>query len=203
MRNRIIICILALVLWTILVLTNSIEWFDSTVYETITLIKSDGMTNVMKIFTSFCDVKIMVILSLISLLGLICKRKEPIYLVGTLGLATILNLGLKNIFTRERPTILRLIEETGFSYPSGHAMGSMAFYGSIIVIVKNLKIDKKYKYIINSILGFIILMVGISRIYLGVHYPSDILGGWLISFILLNILDYIIRRENESANNRS
>ena len=82
-------------------------------------------------------------------------------------------------------------------------MGSMAFYGSIIVIVKNLKIDKKYKYIINSILGFIILMVGISRIYLGVHYPSDILGGWLISFILLNILDYIIRRENESANNRS
>ena len=203
MRNRIIICILALFLWTILVLTDNIEWFDSIVYETITLIKSDRMTNVMKLFTSFCDVKLMVILSLISLLGLIWKRKESIYLVGTLGLATILNLGLKNIFTRERPTILRLIEETGFSYPSGHAMGSMAFYGSIIVIVKNLKIDKKYKYIINSILGFIILMVGISRIYLGVHYPSDILGGWLISFILLNILDYIIRRENESANNRS
>ena len=203
MRNRIIVCLILLGIWTILVLINNIDWFDSLVYDLVSSFRSDGMTSVMKIFTSFCDVKIIVFLSIISLLSLIWKRKESLYIVGTLGVAVTINLIFKNIFLRERPLNLRLIEETGFSYPSGHAMASMAFYGAILIIVNNLMIDKKYKYIISSILITIIFLVGISRVYLGVHYPSDIVGGWLISFVLLNILDYIIRRINESINNRS
>ncbi len=203
MRSRIIGSIIFLIIWTILVLTNNIAWFDDLVYNFIYSLKSDSLTSVMKVITSFSNVKIMIVLTLLSLLGLIWKRKESIYLVATLGLSTTINLILKNIIRRDRPLHFRFIEETGFSYPSGHAMGSIAFYGSIIVIIKNSNIDKKYKYIINSILGLLIISIGISRIYLGVHYPSDIVGGFTIGFILLNILDYVIRRENEKLNNRS
>lgn len=203
MRNRIIGSILLLVIWIILVLTDNIYWFDNLIYDFLFKLKSDGLTNVMKVITAFSNVKIMVILTLLSLFGLIWKRKESIYIIGTLGLSTILNLGLKNIIRRDRPLHFRFIDETGYSFPSGHAMGSMAFYGSIMIIVKNSNLAKKYKYIINGFLGLLIFLIGISRIYLGVHYPSDIVGGWIVGFILLNIIDYIVRSQNESINNRS
>ena len=203
MRNRVVISLLFLIVWTVLILTDNVGWFDDLVYDFVYSLKSDSLTSVMKIITSFSSVKLMALLTALSLVGLIWKRKESIYLVTTLGISTIINLLLKNIIRRDRPLHEWLVEESGFSNPSGHAMGSMAFYGSIIVIVKNSKIDKKYKYLIYGILGFLIFMIGISRVYLGVHYPSDIISGWIIGFILLNILDYMIRRENEKLNNRS
>ena len=203
MRNRVIGSLIILVIWIILVLTNNIYWFDDWIYNFFFFLKSEGLTSVMKIITAFSNVKIMIGLSIISLFSLIWKRKESLYMVGTLGCSTIINLILKNIFRRDRPLHYRFIEESGFSFPSGHAMGSTAFYGSIIVMIKNSKIDKKLKYIINSLLGLLIFLIGISRIYLGVHYPSDIVGGWIVGFILLNILDYIVRSQNESINNRS
>ena len=203
MRNRVVVSLIFLIMWTILVLTNNVGWFDDLVYDFVYGLKCDNLTSFMRIITSFSSVKVMVLLTALSLIGLIWKRKESIYLVTTLGISTIINLVLKNIIRRDRPSHEWLVEESGFSNPSGHAMGSMAFYGSIIVIVKNSKIDKKYKYIIYGIIGLLIFMIGISRVYLGVHYPSDIISGWIIGFILLNILDYMIRRENEKLNNRS
>lgn len=203
MRNRIVVSLLFLIIWTVLILTDNVGWFDNLVYDFVYSLKGDGLTNFMKIITSFSSVKVMALLTALSLIGLIWKRKESIYLVTTLGISTIINLILKNIIRRDRPSHEWLVEETGFSNPSGHAMGSMAFYGSIIVIVKNSKIDKKYKYVIYCLFGLLIFMIGISRVYLGVHYPSDIISGWLVGFILLNLLDYMIRRENEKLNNRS
>ena len=203
MRNRIIVSIVLLVIWIILVLTNNTYWFDNLVYDFLISLKSTYLTSIMRVITALSNVQIMIGLAIILLLCLIWKRKESIYIIVTLGCSTIINLIFKNIIARERPDHLRLIEETGYSFPSGHAMGSMAFYGSLIVIIKNSKLAKKYKYIINILLGLLIFLIGISRIYLGVHYPSDIIGGWFIGFILLNILDYIVRRENESFNNRS
>ena len=203
MRNRIIVSLILLIIWGYLVLTNNTIWFDDAVYNFLISFKNDSLTSIMKVITALSGVEVMIVLSILSLFGLIWKRKESFYVVGTLGVSTIINLILKNIIRRDRPITLRLIEETGYSFPSGHAMGSMAFYGSIIVLIKNSKLDKKYKYLINCLLSLIIFLIGISRIYLGVHYPSDILGGWIIGFILLNGLCLIIRRENESTNNRS
>ena len=82
----------------------------------------------------------------------------------------------KNIFDRERPTLLRLIDITGFSFPSGHAMGSTSYFGSIIYIL-NRTDSGLSKGILIGLAASLILMVSISRVYLGVHYPTDIIAG--------------------------
>ena len=127
-------------------------------------------------------------LILISLLSLILKNKKiSLCILSNLILITILNQLLKFMFERPRPTEYRIITETGYSFPSGHSMVSMAFYGFIIYLIYK-KVNNHYiKWILISILSLLIVSIGISRIYLGVHYTSDVLGGFLISISYLII----------------
>ena len=100
---------------------------------------------------------------------------------------TILNQLLKRILQRPRPTEYRIIEETGYSFPSGHSMISMAFYGYLIYLIYKYVENKYVKWILISLLSVLICLIGVSRIYLGVHYTSDVLGGFLISISYLVI----------------
>ncbi|MBT2757980.1 phosphatase PAP2 family protein [Mesobacillus foraminis] len=97
----------------------------------------------------------------------------------------ILNLLLKGLFERERPEINRIIDADGFSFPSGHSMGSIIFYGFLgyLVFRSEWKIHSKFGWI--TLLSMVIFLVGISRVYLGVHYPSDVLAGFSAGFIWL------------------
>ena len=84
-----------------------------------------------------------------------------------------------------------IIEESGYIFPSGHSMASMAFYGFIIFLVwKYVKTNKKWIYTI--VLSLLILLIGISRIYLGVHYASDVLAGFILTLAYLIIFTAII-----------
>ena len=108
-------------------------------------------------------------------------------ILSNLVIITILNQLFKFIFERPRPTEYRIITETGYSFPSGHSMVSMAFYGFIIYLIYK-KVNNKYiKWLVISILSLLIVSIGISRIYLGVHYTSDVLAGFLISISYLII----------------
>ena len=98
-----------------------------------------------------------------------------------LFLVSMLNLLLKNIFLIPRPDTLTLISENGFSYPSGHAMTSLAFYGFLIYLVYQKMKPSILKKMIILLFILLIFLIGFSRIYLGVHHFSDILGGYLIS----------------------
>ena len=100
---------------------------------------------------------------------------------------TILNQLLKRILQRPRPTEYRIIEETGYSFPSGHSMISMAFYGYLIYLIYKYVKNKYVKWTSIVLLSILICSIGISRIYLGVHYTSDVLGGFLISISYLVI----------------
>ncbi|MBV9789400.1 MAG: phosphatase PAP2 family protein [Chloroflexi bacterium] len=94
------------------------------------------------------------------------------------GGAALLNLAAKHSFGRVRPDLwLSIAPETTFSFPSGHAMGSMALAAAVVVLLW----PTRWRWLALILGSFFVFMVGLSRVYLGVHYPSDILAGWVAS----------------------
>ena len=101
---------------------------------------------------------------------------------------------LKNIVQRPRPLEYRIIDETGYSFPSGHSMVSAAYYGFIIYLIYKMVENKKIKWTLITILSLLVISIGISRIYLGVHYTSDVIAGFLISISFLVIYTSIVSK---------
>ena len=156
MKKNIIISLILLGILIVLVLSGTINSFDNLVYNFIISFKSNGLTSFMKIITLFASVKVMVGLIIISLFTLLLKRKESIYLTITVIICALINTLLKYLFRRNRPIIINLILEKGYSFPSGHTMVSMAFYGSLILFILHSNLSNKYKYILSILLGFLI-----------------------------------------------
>lgn len=130
---------------------------------------------------------IFLITLMIILLIVIKNKKIGILIWINLVISTIMNQLLKHLIQRPRPTEFRIIDESGYSFPSGHSMVSMAFYGFLIYLIYK-KVENKYlKWTLISLISILVILIGISRIYLGVHYTSDVLAGFLISIIYLVI----------------
>jgi undecaprenyl-diphosphatase len=134
--------------------------------------------------------------SLVFLLLVVFFRKEKdsfnVSMISiNLLLGALINVSIKYMIQRDRPDILRLIDITGYSFPSGHSMASMSFYGFLIYLCcKNYK--TRWKYLIVSLISILILFIGISRIYLGVHYASDVLGGFSLGLLWIGIFSIIV-----------
>lgn len=147
---------------------------------------SDFVTPIAKNITHLGGAIFLITLSLILLL-IIKNKKIGILIWLNLGISVLLNQALKFIIQRPRPTEFRIINESGYSFPSGHSMVSAAFYGFLIYLIyKNVK-NKYLKWSLITLLNLVILTIGISRIYLGVHYTSDVIAGFLISVSYLII----------------
>ena len=160
-------------------------------------LRSPFMTTIMKAITKLSDTTYIIIIAIILSLLFLFKWKEKNIaklIPCSLLLVTIINNTLKVIFQRERPLGHRLIEITGYSFPRGHAMASMAFYGLLIYIIYHKVLNKSLRNILISINIIIILLIGISRVYLGVHYLSDIIVGYSISIIYLLLLSKILKK---------
>ena len=151
-----------------------------------TFLISDFATPIAKFITNFGGA-IFIILLTVILIAVIKNKKIGLSILANLAIITILNQLLKRILQRPRPTEYRIIEESGYSFPSGHSMISMAFYGYLIYLIYKYVENKNAKWILISLLSVLICLIGISRIYLGVHYTSDVLGGFLISISYLVI----------------
>ena len=158
-----------------------------------TFLIADFTTPIAKFITNFGGAIFLIILT-ITLFILIKNKKIGLSIILNLIVITGLNQILKNILQRPRPTEYRLIEETGFSFPSGHSMVSMAFYGYLIYLIYKYVKNKYLKWFLITILGILIVNIGISRIYLGVHYTSDVLAGFLISISYLIVYISIVNK---------
>lgn len=102
--------------------------------------------------------------------------------------ADLLNGFVKNIYQRIRPDqIEHLVDQGGYSFPSGHAMGSMIICGGLIFLIFRYFKSNWVKWSIGVFLGILILLIGLSRIYLGVHYPSDVIAGFSLGFMWLTL----------------
>jgi len=137
-------------------------------------------TRLMKLFTflgSPLVISILVVLSVVFLYSKGRRREATGMLIANMAGAGF-NEGLKHILRRQRPVIHRLISARGYSLPSGHAMGSVMFYGTLSYLICKQVKGIFYKMLTCAASLFMVFMTGISRIYLGVHYPSDVISGY-------------------------
>ena len=146
--------------------------------------RSDALTPVMEGFTSLASVVVLAVMA--AAIAALAPGKAPGWCVSiNLACVVALNALLKVIVQRPRPEGFRLIEESGYSFPSGHSMVAMAFFGLLIWMIWRYHRRDAMRVVWCVTFGLVIAMVGISRIYLGVHYASDVIAGFCVSLMWL------------------
>ena len=181
--------------------------YDTAVTNFFIDFRSPAITTVFTFITNFGDTLGYVIMFSLSAIFFYWILKSWKY-VAQIALVMILALGsnllLKKTIDRARPVSEHLVEVETLSFPSGHATMAMAFYGFIIYLIFSLPINKFIKFFLITIFAFLILGIGLSRIYLGVHYPSDVFGGfiagfiWVVFCVMIFNLIKIFRRDPET-----
>ena len=105
-------------------------------------------------------------------------RHASILVAAVVGQSILVNL-LKELFGRERPAVVdHLVEATSYSFPSGHSASAAAVYLTLAAILTREVRRRREKLFIIAVAVFLVVLIGVTRVYLGVHYPSDVLAGW-------------------------
>ncbi len=199
-KNLIWILLFVCLLISIIIMEDIFEQeiikIDHIGYEFIsTHFLKDVYTPFIKIITNFGSAVYLGIFSIILII-FIKNKKIKILIPLNLIIVTFLNLLLKNIIQRPRPSDISIIEEIGYSFPSGHSMVSMAFYGYLIYLVYIKIKNKVLKWLLISFISILIILIGLSRIYLGVHYTSDVVAGFLLAIAYLIIFIKVTKKSN-------
>jgi undecaprenyl-diphosphatase len=163
------------------VLHEEMGLFDQTIIGLIVGLRSPLNTEIMKFITHLGSALTVIIVAVVASCYLyIClhKKWDAYMLLTALAGASFLNWIMKLGFHRSRPSAPSLAQAAGYSFPSGHAMISLVFYGMLIYLIWLNFRRGLASYLVIGLLGLLILAIGTSRIYLGVHYPSDVAAGY-------------------------
>jgi undecaprenyl-diphosphatase len=184
---------------------NNLTQFDDMVSEFFHNLRSDSVNSYVIFMTDFGDKwGYAAIILFMTLYFAFTRRgfKLPIQVVVVSAITMSVNLILKSIINRPRPTESQMIEVFTLSYPSGHAMVAMSFYGFLIYLSWAYLHKRWLKTGLTIIFIFLILNIGLSRIYLGVHYPSDILAGYIAGLfwatfcvLLFNLISVYLKKK--------
>jgi len=160
--------------------------FDTVIRQYIYGIRSESLTLFFTSVTYLGNPNTITLLCCLFLLVPRVRMSFGIPLSAAAIVASLIQRALKVSFHRARPDLtLHLINQGGYSFPSGHSFSVLIFYGMIIFLCRqNLK-DRKAVNLITFMLSCLIILIGFSRIYLGVHYPTDVLGGWSLGLCVL------------------
>lgn len=196
-KKRIIVVLYTLFLIDLfLVITKQTIYIDELMYQSIISIKNPAITSIMILITDLASTRFIIFANCVLILLCFFLKKTKWLLITISSIYSgITNSFLKMVIKRIRPIGIALVVENGYSFPSGHSMIAMLFYGMIFYLIAKHKL-KGYR-IICTILGIYIFSVGISRIYLGVHYASDVIGGWLFGSASVLILGELYKKYNE------
>jgi membrane-associated phospholipid phosphatase len=179
---------------------ESVLKYDQIITNWVYSLRAPFLTDFMKIITSFGSTLIIIIfLSIvIAVLILIKKRKYILPLLITLLVNRIFVEIIKFVFARQRPTLSNaLVVENSFSFPSGHTIIAITFYGLLIIYLFKISKSNILK-VLSILIGILIILgVGFSRIYLGVHWASDVIGSLLIGISWLSFLLLLIENKNK------
>ena len=184
------ICIFFLLLAA--VLSDHAAVFDDPVREFFYSIRSDVLTAPATIITHLADKVFLIALCLLLLILPWTRLGFGVPLsAGTLAVV-ITNSIIKHLVQRPRPDVLHLVSEDGYSFASGHSISSMFFYGMAIWLVIRHVEDPRLRNVFVILLAIPMLLIGPTRIYLGVHYPSDVLAGWCLGYAAIAVAVEII-----------
>lgn len=168
---------------------NYLKGFDWPIQTILRGDLPDSLTFFFSNVTSLINIPV-IITWVVVLVGLFLYKKwwsEAILLAGNLALTGILVALLKNVYQRPRPAIQHLVEEGGFSFPSGHALASTLVVGALVIIVSQRVKNRHLRHLLQVLLMVFILTIMTSRVYLGVHYPTDVLGSFFLGLGMLHI----------------
>lgn len=178
---------------------------DSKIIEFIISFRNPELTSILQFITHVGDLKGYLIVTGLCTALFYWKFKSwrfVVELIVVQGVAALSNVALKRVINRARPDADHLVSVETLSYPSGHAMSAIAFYGFLIYLIYIFKLNNWLKTGLITIFIFLILAIGISRVYLGVHYPSDVVGGYIAGsiwvvfcIVLFNVIDLLRKRK--------
>lgn len=175
--------------------TGYLDSFDDTVRYRVYSMRSDKLTVFWRFITHSGDRYVVIILGIILLLIKSLREKYGVkFAIATLS-STALYQIMKYIFQRPRPDLtLRLIEQGGYSFPSGHSMNCLVSYGILIYLLLRYCENRRLAKLLSFGLGLLTILIGFSRVYVGVHYPTDIIGGWSLGIAVLVAMIYAFEK---------
>ncbi len=160
--------------------------FDHKITDYVLSFRTPALTQFFVIITDLGKFYAYLVMTILVSIFLFLKFRHWKFILQLLAitiLSALSNVGLKRFIGRARPGIEHLVSVETLSYPSGHAMSVMAFYGFLIYLAFQIKMAHWLRWLLCIIFSAFIFLVGLSRIYLGVHFPSDIAGGFIAGLI--------------------
>lgn len=177
---------------TYCVVSGKSAGFDESVYKAITKVSNPALDNTFK-FITFFGSTIGIIVLCVATLIFMKNKKHALWIIGGTGGVTILNNIIKFSVRRARPAepvFRKLVEEKSYSFPSGHTMGSIGFYGMIMFFIIRSNLNKKMKIIYSSLLTILMIAIMVSRLYLAAHFATDVLAGAVAAVAFLIVFTH-------------
>lgn len=180
---------------TYLVKTIGVPAFDAAIMDWFYSIRTEQRTEIFKGITFFANTKTIVWLCIILLVIPRVNKKIGIPVAATAIVGSALNRTIKHTVMRPRPEYdLQLIHPGGFSFTSGHSSSSIMMYGLLVLLIRRYVKDKRVANTATVVLTLLWIAIGISRMYLGVHYPTDVMGGWTLGMIVMLVTITVVEK---------
>lgn len=170
----------------LLVIFGKTSDFDQIVYEAIISCRNHFFDFYFTTVTKLANTSIIVFV--VILFVIIVRNCHALFLVVSSIDCLLLTTIFKHLIGRSRPTGLKLIQQGGYSFPSGHTMFAVCIYGYLFYLAITKIKNKILRYSVSILLLLVILSIGVSRIYVGVHFASDVLAGYLLGICYLLLL---------------
>ena len=192
--------IISLLLFVLLALNLNSSWvnsIDSIIYNQIILFKGPFLTGFLKFITNFGDVLFIAIILVLFIIFTKNKRMAFIMIINIV-LFVVITQVLKLVFLRPRPADIAMVVENTYSFPSGHTTSAVCFYGLLMWFIKGFDIKRTIKNGVMILCGILITLICVSRIYLGAHFATDVIGSILLAFGYLIIFVRVVKKYSKS-----
>jgi undecaprenyl-diphosphatase len=184
-----------------LVLAGGSQPTEQALLDSISEARHPALTELALLVTNLGDAWLLAIVSILTVVALAFRsRRDALFVAASVAGAGVIHYLLKALTARPRPSLAAVYEPGGFSFPSGHSMATFCFFVAVALLVPR-ELGRARIAAFGAV-ALTVLVVGLTRVYLGVHYPTDVLAGWTIGLAWVALLHTWLR-EGEARNEES